>query len=95
MVAPWNHQGGHRRLGWTLETLRRRFPETGSVTLTTSTTTTTVTTAAMRAERMVILTPTDANAGAEVWHISDRSDGSFTITHANSGTTRTFDYIIL
>ena len=93
--APVNVRASWRRLVSTLESLRRRFPAEGDVTLTTSATTTTVNDRAMRADRGVDLTPTNANAASEDWYISDRSDGSFTITHANAGTTRTFRYRII
>lgn len=67
----------------------------GTVTLALSTTTTTVTTAHMADDKVPLLVPLDANAAAESWHISARSDGSFEITHANAGTTRQFAYVIL
>ncbi len=67
----------------------------GTVTLALSTTTTTVTTAHMADDKVPILVPLDANAAAETWHISARSEGSFEITHANAGTTRQFAYVIV
>ena len=67
----------------------------GSVTLTNSATTTTVNTAGARADSYIFLMPTDANSAAETPHISAKAQGSFTITHANAVTTRTFDYLII
>lgn len=72
----------------------------GSVTLTVSVATTTVTTSNCASGSTPILTPTTANAAAEVgngtMYVSAVANGSFTITHANSGTTgRTFLYAIL
>jgi len=76
------------------------MPVKGEVTLDTNQATTSVSNAAMRSTKKVVLIPTTANAAAELGagglYISDKSDGSFTITHANSATTeRTFDYLIL
>lgn len=72
----------------------------GSVTLTASTTTTTVTDINCAAGSVPILTPTTANASAEIGagtiYISAVANKSFTITHAsNSQTDRTFKYAIL
>lgn len=72
----------------------------GTVTLTTSSATTTVTTANCAAGSTPILTPTTANAAAEIgngtMYVSAVANNSFTITHANSATTnRTFLYAIL
>jgi hypothetical protein len=77
-----------------------RSNATGSVTLATGSATTTVTTANCAAGSTPILTPASANAAAEVGNgtmfISAVTNGSFTITHANSATTgRTFLYAIV
>jgi len=82
-----------RIVSW--EAVRRRFPKGGAVTLATSATTTTVNDRAMRAAREVFLQATNADAASEAAYISARADGSFTITHANAGTTRTFRYLII
>lgn len=71
----------------------------GSVTLATGSATTVVTTANCAAGSTPILTPTTANAAAEVGngtiYVSAVANNSFTITHANSATTgRTFLYAI-
>ena len=71
------------------------IPVVQSVTLTTSSTTTTVTDARMGSDKTVLLIPTNSNAASENWHLSTKGNGSFVITHANAGTTRTFDYIII
>lgn len=76
-----------------------RSNATGTVTLTTSTATTVVVNANCAEASTPILTPTTANASAEVGngtiYISVVANGSFTITHANSATTvRTFLYAI-
>ena len=72
----------------------------GSVTLATSSATTTVTTANCAQGSTPILMAASANAAAEVgngtMYVSAVTNGSFTITHANSATTgRTFLYAIL
>lgn len=71
------------------------FNVTGEVTLTLASTTTAVSNAAARATSHINLMPLDANAAAEAPYISARATGSFTITHANAGTTRTFSYQIV
>lgn len=75
-----------------------RSNATGTVTLTVNVATTTVTptqTGSIAAGSSIMLTPTTANAAAEVgngtMYVSAVANGSFTITHANSATTgRTF-----
>ena len=71
------------------------IPSVQSVTLTTSSTTTTVTDTRMGEDLMVILTPTNANAAAENIYVSSELNGSFVLTHASAGTTRTFNYLIV
>lgn len=68
---------------------------TGTVTLTASATTTTVSDALATEICVPVLIPTTSNAAAESWYISARATGTFTITHANAGTTdRTFLYVL-
>jgi hypothetical protein len=72
----------------------------GSVSLATGSATTTVTTANCSQGSTPILTPASASAAAEVGsgtlYVSAVTNGSFTITHANSATTgRTFLYALL
>lgn len=75
----------------------------GTVTLTLNAATTTVTptfTGIVAVGSTPILTPTTANAAAEVgngtMYVSAVANGSFTITHANSATAgRTFLYALL
>jgi hypothetical protein len=71
----------------------------GTVTLALGSATTTVTDNNCAVGTTPILTPTTANAAAEVGngtlYISSVSNGAFTITHANSATTgRTFLYAL-
>lgn len=72
----------------------------GSVTLVTGSAATMVTTANCASGSTPILTPASASAAAELGngtlHVSAVTNGSFTITHANSATVgRTFLYAIL
>jgi hypothetical protein len=72
----------------------------GSVTLATGSSTTTVTTANCAAGSTPILTPASVGAATELGngtiYVSAVTNGSFTITHANSATTgRTFLYAVL
>ncbi len=69
----------------------------GSATLTASTATTVVTESRVTGFSTIVLTPTTANAAAELGagtlYVSAKADGSFTLTHANNAQTdRTFDY---
>lgn len=72
---------------------------TGSVTLATSTTTTAVTDYIVGPESVILLMPTNAAGAAELaaggMYVSARAKNTFTITHANAGTTRTFDYVVI
>lgn len=69
----------------------------GSVTVTNSATTTAVSHAAVTANSYIFLFPTTSAAAGEAatTYISAKAAGSFTITHANAITTRTFDYLII
>ncbi|TFV71667.1 hypothetical protein E4K64_25395 [Bradyrhizobium frederickii] len=76
-----------------------RSNSVGSVTLTTGAATTTVTDANCSSGSVPILTPTTANAAAEIgngtMYVSAVVNGSFTITHANSATAnRSFKYAL-
>lgn len=71
----------------------------GSFTCTANAATTTVTAKNCGAGSKIVITATTANAATEVGngtiYVSAKAAGSFTVTHANSGTTgRTFDYRI-
>lgn len=71
---------------------------TGTCTLTAGATTTTVSDTAFESGMVPLLIPTTANAAAALTNvsISARAKGSFTLTHANTGTTdRTFLYVRL
>ncbi len=65
------------------------------VTLTLNSATTTLVDVRLTAESQVDLMPLDANAAAENWWISGRTDGSVTINHANNATVRLFQYAIV
>lgn len=89
----------HRlRIAYTInEMLTGRCNNVGSFTLDASVATTTVTDNLFAIDQIVIWTPTTANAAAEYaaggMYLSDRSNGSFEITHANNAQTdRTFVY---
>lgn len=70
----------------------------GSFTLAASTTTTTVTDNRFQSEMVPVYIPITANASAEIGagtiYVSNRTQGSFTLTHANNAQTdRDFIYI--
>lgn len=72
----------------------------GSFTCTQNAATTTVNHPNVGPESRIIITPTTANAAAEMGngtiYVSAKATGSFTVTHANSATaSRTFDYAIV
>ena len=76
-----------------------RSNATGTVTLKTAAATTVVTDNNCAARSTPLLTPTTANAAAEIGngtlYVSAVANGSFTITHVNSATTgRTFLYAL-
>lgn len=66
----------------------------GSITFTASATTTAVTDQRVHANSDIALIPTTANAASATGHyVSAKSQGSFTVTHANDPSTdRTFAY---
>lgn len=71
---------------------------TGSVTLTAGATTTTVEDNKFESNMVPLLIPTTANAATATAnvYVSARTQGSFTLTHANNGQTdRTFLYVRL
>lgn len=75
-----------------------RSNATGTVTLATGVTTTTVTNVNCSIEAQILLSPKTANAAGAVatTFVSAVANGSFTLTHANLGTTdRTFGYVFL
>lgn len=72
-----------------------RLDSFGTVTLRVSQTTTTVTNALVGANSVIVLMPKTANAAAALatTYVSARTNGSFTLTHANnSQTDREFGY---
>ena len=79
------------------ELFEGRSNAVGKLTLTANATSTTVTAANCGAASTVLLTPTSAQAAAEVGngtiYVSAVANGSFTLTHANNSQTgRTFLY---
>lgn len=80
------------------EMLKGRGNQTGTFTLTANAASTVVSDNRFAADMVPVWTPTTANAAAEVgaggMYVSARTNGSFTITHANNAQTdRTFLYI--
>lgn len=98
LVALNGEQTAHR---YTLATainqlLKGRSNNTGQVTLTPGATTTTVVDNQFNSDMVPLLMPTTANAAAALatTYVSARSKGSFTLTHANTGSAdRTFLYV--
>ena len=72
-----------------------KFNNKDEIELTLSSATTTITDIRIGPESQITLMPLDANAAAENWWISGRTDGSATINHANSALTRLFQYAIV
>ena len=75
-----------------------RLDVLGSVTLAANETTTAVVDPSFESNQVPLLVPTTANAAAALsgLYVSDRGQGGFTLTHANTGTTdRTFLYVRL
>lgn len=75
--------------------LRGQTDNVGEVTLTLSATTTLVTDARVGTSSVITFAATDATSAAELANLYvSTTNGSFTITHSNAGTTRTFKYVI-
>lgn len=77
--------------------MQGRLNDKGTVTLTASAATTVVSDRRVGPNSVITFMPTTANAAAEIgngtMYVSARSDGSFTITHANNAQTdRSFGY---
>lgn len=71
----------------------------GTMTLTASTTTTQISDRRVGTDSVISFMPTTANAAAEIgaggMYVSEVTQGSFTVTHANNGQTdRDFSYAI-
>ena len=78
-----------------VEMLKGRDNSTSTFTLTANATTTTVTDNLFNSDQMPAWTPTTANAAGAMTnlYVSARTNGSFTLTHANTATTdRVFLY---
>lgn len=91
----WSDPDSHRRqiAEITNQLVDGKSNATGSVTLNTGTTTTAVTNERCSTESVVLLMPTNNNAGSASTYVTT-SNGSFTINHSNSGNARTFRYVI-
>jgi hypothetical protein len=77
------------------EVLKGRANNTGTLTLEDGVTTTVVEDNLFQSDMVPLLMPTTANAAGALatTYVSARANGSFTLTHANAGTTdRTFLY---
>lgn len=78
-----------------IEMIKGRDNSVGSFTLAENVTTTTVADNLFSSDMIPVWTPTTANAAAAMTdlYVSARTNGSFTLTHANTATTdRTFLY---
>jgi len=78
--------------------LHGRANNKGAITLTANVATTTVNNAAFESAMIPVFTPLTANAAAEMdgMYISARTNGQFTITHANDANTdKSFEYIFV
>ncbi len=99
--TPDINDADHKKQNLSLQQLAAgRSNAVGTVTLTINVATTTVTTINCAVGSTPILTPTTANAAAEVgngtMYVSTVANGSFVITHANAATAgRTFLYAIV
>ncbi len=93
MAIPVSHANeiAHRRL--IAQQVNRNIAIVKTVTLETSSTTTSVIDEQMGVDKMVILTPLDANAASENIFVTN-ANGSFTLTHSSAGTARQFNYLI-
>lgn len=77
------------------EVLKGRANNTGTLTLAAGVTTTVVADNLFQSDMVPLMTPTTSNAATALatTYVSVRANGSFTLTHANTGTTdRTFLY---
>ncbi|MEK9819500.1 MAG: hypothetical protein VW443_07975 [Pseudomonadales bacterium] len=79
--------------------LQGKLNATASVTLTNSATSTAVTDYRVGAESVILFMPTTSDGASELaaggMYVSARSKNTFTITHANNTTTRSFDYVVI
>lgn len=79
--------------------LQGKLNATASVTLTNSATSTVVTDYRVGAESVILFMATTSDGASELaaggMYVSARSKNTFTITHANNTTTRSFDYVVI
>lgn len=103
-VVPVEHADGkehRRRIATTVnQILGGKINATGTVTLTANAATSTLTNSHIGYDSLIVLSPTTANASAEIGngtiYIGTYTTGSCTITHANNAQTdRTFKYAVL
>ncbi len=69
--------------------------KSSSISLTLASTTTTISDTKVASDSVILITPMNLNMANEVWYISSQAAGQFILTHANSGTTRTYRYIVI
>ena len=75
--------------------MRGRSNASGEVTLTDSSTTTVVSDVNVSEDSQVMLTAKTTDAATESIHVSAVANGSFTLTHSNAVTARTFGYHVI
>lgn len=79
--------------------LAGKLNATASITITNSATSTVVTDYRVGSESVILFMPTTSAGATELasgsMYVSSRSKNSFTITHTNDTTTRSFDYVVL
>ncbi len=79
--------------------LAGKLNATASITITNSATSTVVTDYRVGSESVILFMPTTSAGATELasgsMYVSARSKNSFTITHTNDTTTRSFDYVVL
>jgi hypothetical protein len=79
--------------------LAGKLNATASITITNSATSTVVTDYRVGSESVILFMPTTSAGATELasgsMYVSARSKNSFTITHTNDTTTRSFDYVVI
>ena len=71
-----------------------KLNSTGSITLTNSSATTTLSDDRIGGDSVILFMPTTSNASSTTIYVTARQKGQATLNHANSSTTRSFDYVI-
>ncbi len=79
--------------------LQGKLNATASVTLTNSATSTAVTDYRVGSDSVILFMPTTSDGASELaaggMYVSARAKNTFTITHSNNTTTRSFDYVVI